>query len=515
MEEEENEGWNFPYRNPLLYPHIIHQIFTTCDICTLKLCRLVCKFWEDEVNRILPVKKCPIVLSSESVGDWVQEIEEKGSSITNNVILDGRMSSELCLKIKSAFHHSPFKLEFLEIQSGPWTASQLRNVLHDLPNLKELTLSQNFILPKTDNQSREKKHKPMNLTNLHSLHLNLRDDYLQNLANGEFLIELCTSAPNLGQITCDGNRFSEPGFPSTTIFSKLLFRTVLDIFGGGTNSLVTRLDINVDLRDEDVDLLHAAHLPLRYVHLPLNAGILPEKIDALLTSLKGSLKRLKMTYRSSACKLPALKSIRNLKHLAVHGTGSEMMGLDNHFRYRRRSNFGIGFGPTNTFTPENKSSETNQYKYTDLDLDIGQTIYYVFNVVPVSLFPEEEPFSVPLLALRELCLNAVYYIPKDVSKLGTFFPNVKRLKMPFLDDDLLHAVIKSFPSLEALGATEGFFTDTILTGISPEVQDVLKNVKVSRAYNTRNLREFPSLRNLSSERCTLVLQMKMGIGFSY
>jgi hypothetical protein len=230
-----------------------------------------------------------------------------------------------------------------------------------------------------------------------------------------------------------------------------------------------------------------------------------QTIDELLSSMQSTLIKLKITYRSTLVKLPSLENIINLKQFSIHGTGSEAMGLaDDRTRYRRRSSFGIGFGPMSETTKitnlidSKKVDETGLYKFTDIDLDLDRTIYYIFNVVPSMLFSYSLD-SLPLKNLQELQLNSVYYIPKDVFNMAIFFPNLRQLKMSFLDDSLLQSIITNFPHLEVLEATQGFFTDTAMTGVSFTVQDIFKNFKVSQAYNTERLREFPSILSLSSK----------------
>lgn len=361
------------------------------------------------------------------------------------------------------------QIRFLELRNADWTVSQIRDVLYKyVPKLEELVLAEDFVLPKIDQNTKgliefdpvtaEVKQLPK----LRAIHLELQDENLQNLANLQFLQELFSIAPNVECIKGSTKPFSENSSPQTTIFSSLLFRSIAE-----SDSLIRAgnlgyLDINVEMRNADIDLLIAANFPLHTFHLTLDMVATAGKVDDLLSNIKGTLKRLKITHRGCIRTSPNMVNLQNLEYFAIHGYETEL-------RSRRNG------------------------------IVVDQALYFVYRKVPLCLFPAFIEGCEALKNLTELRLCSTFYAPKDIYNLKSLFPRLKKLRVSFLTDDTLARICLDYPDLEELGATKGLFSDTSICGIAPIIQEILKN-GVTNQVKDKRLRELPNIANMRRKR---------------
>ncbi|CAL8137143.1 unnamed protein product [Orchesella dallaii] len=473
--------------NPFLIPMITDQILTYSNYATRKTCRLVCADWERQASRFLNIKKSPYTLRIPSENDLRRCNEDIiNENDTNEQIC--RYYDFICIPPNCNYLIVPYniglnfypivyqillnfgqQIRFLELRNAHWTLAQLRDVLYKLaPKLEELVLAEDFVLPKVDPSSSRvlvefdpKTHSIRQLLRLKSIKLELQDENLQNLANLQFLQELFTVAPNVECIRGSTKAFTENAPPHTTIFSSLLFRSIAESQALITSKALKYLDINVELRNADIDLLQAANFPLHTFHLTLDMLASSVKVDGLLNSLKGSLRRLKITHRGCIRTSPNLVNLQNLEYFALHGYETELRG-----------------------DPRRGDS-----------IVLDQALYFVFRFVPLCLFPAFIEGCEALTKIVELRLGQTFFARKDIYNLKSLFPCLKKLRASFLDDDTLGRICQDYPNLEELGAMDGKFSDMSITGISPQIQEIFQN-GVTNEVKDHSLRELASITDL-------------------
>lgn len=470
---------------------ITDQILSYSTFSTKKICRLISREWEREATKYLCIRKNPFTATVPSVEAYARLYRRDSSESDNEG--EAQFQSQhnfLCLPancnclivpcdIGPNFYPTVCQLllnfgrqiRFLELRNADWTLSQLRDCLYRyLPKLEELVLAEDFVLPKINQKSNGLiEYDPQSnsvklLPKLRSIKFELQDENLQNLANLQFLQELFTIAPNVESIRGSRKSFSQNSTQHSTIFSSLLFRSIAESEVLIRTRSLTYLDINVEMRNADIDLLLAANFPLHTFHLALDMVATSPKVDTLLSSLKGTLRRLKITHRGCIRTSPNMINLQNLEYFALHGYETELRG-----------------------DPRRRDS-----------IVLDQALYFVFRFVPLCLFPGFIEGCEALRKLTELRLCLAFYAPKDIYNLKSLFPCLKKLRVSFLNDDTLRRICTDYPDLEELGATEGVFTDTVLCGISPLIQEILHNGVTNDVKDDR-LRELPNITNMKSK----------------
>jgi hypothetical protein len=436
------------------------------DFETLKKCRLVCKLWEYETtNKLLCIKTSPVTLTKDfdCSPDGFGFNSARCNHITIPTDLNPHLSEILLSNIVSSHGR---QIKSLEIQNSGWTYSKIVKLFESFERLETLTFSGDFILPKTPSCHDNMKFKT--LKSLTTLQVNLKDEHLQNLVNLEFLQQLFLHAPNLQNVQCWSNPFSNISSLQTTIFSKVLLRSIahfhVDLKLG---KQLSHLDINVDLRNQDLELLRKAKLPLKTLHIPIDSMVTSDVLDDLLSSLQKSLKRLKLTHKNCNRPAPTLETVTNLEVIAIHGSSHD----------------------TTADIPRGNSNANPNYLRGQLD---------VLNIVPIRMFPVALN-SVPLTSLKEIQFLRVPYSPMDVNSFKFLFPNLRKIKASNLSDDTLRVIFRDCVSLKVLDAPEGLYSDAGITGISPLVQDIACNGVTNDLTCADDLRAFHSLVSLASK----------------